>query len=178
MEMPVYLGEITTDADKRLTVLGGKGVSQSYDGSAAITFANNEGWYDDVADGPVTAKVIVDGEALQVVPAWVVVAPPNYGPQRKSVRTMWDLMRDVAITSKMLAAPKRPSFMAEILPIFERMAGLQWVNAGFAAGFGWDGPFDLHSPAVQAPRGNPTPPHSGQARVVTNTLRHHPTTTI
>src|SRR3546814_5327486 len=31
MEMPVYLGEITTDADKRLTVLGGKGVSQSYD---------------------------------------------------------------------------------------------------------------------------------------------------
>src|SRR3546814_894904 len=80
MEMPVYLGEITTDADKRLTVLGGKGVSQSYDGSAAITFANNEGWYDDVADGPVTAKVIVDGEALQVVPAWVVGARPTPRP--------------------------------------------------------------------------------------------------
>mgnify|MGYP005819086455 CR=1 FL=1 len=172
MDIPVYLGEISTDADRRLTVLGGKGVSQSYDGSAAITFANNEGWYDDVADGPVTAKVVLDGEPLQVVSAWVVVAPPNYGPQRKSVRTMWDLMRDVAIQSQMLAAPKRPSFTAEILPIFERMAGLQWVNAGFAAGFGWEGAFDLTSPGVLARLGNTSPAYREQRRVIYNNFRN------
>ena len=34
---------------------------QSYDGSRAITFANNEGWHDDVSDGPVTAKVKLNG---------------------------------------------------------------------------------------------------------------------
>ncbi|RYD68101.1 MAG: hypothetical protein EOP58_01505, partial [Sphingomonadales bacterium] len=90
VDMPVYLGEAMTDAEQRLTVLGGKGVSASINGSAAITFANNEGWYDDVSDGPVTAKVTLNGEEIQVIPAWVVVAPPNYGPQRKSVRTMWD----------------------------------------------------------------------------------------
>ena len=139
MNLPVYLGDIRTDEAQRLIMLGGRGVSRSYDGSAAITFANNEGWHDDTSDGPVTAIVTLDGETLKVVPAWVVVAPPNYGPQRKSVRTMWDVMRDLAATAKMLPAPERPSFAHDILPLFQRMAGLQWVNAGFAAGFGWQG---------------------------------------
>ena len=120
---PVYLGEILTDEAGRLLVLGGHGVSASSDGSRAITFANNEGWHDDVSDGPVTAEVKLNGATLEVVPAWVVVAPPNYGPQRKSVRTMWDLMRDVAIKAGTLAAPARPSFTHDILPIFQRLAG-------------------------------------------------------
>ena len=89
------------------------------------------------------------GKALPVEPAWVVVAPPNYGPCRKSVRTLWDLMRDLAVQNGWLGRPTRPSFTNDILPIFQRMAGLQWVNEGFAAGFGWKGLFDL-TPAVIA----------------------------
>ncbi len=170
--IPVYLGEAMTDAEQRLTVLGGKGVSASVDGSAAITFANNEGWYDDVSDGPVTARVTLNGEAIQVIPAWVVVAPPNYGPQRKSVRTMWDLMRDVAIKAGKLAAPTRPSFARDILPIFQRMHGLQWVNAGFAAGFGWEGVFDLTSPAALARLGSTSPAYREQRRVIYNNFRN------
>ena len=145
MDHPVYLGEISTDDAGRLIVLGGHGKSASYDGSRAITFANNEGWHDDVSDGPVTAEVRLGGRPLEVTPAWVVVAPPDYAPQRKSVRTMWDLMRDVAIKAGTLACPPRPSFTDDILPIFRRLAGLQWVNAGFAAGFGWKGMVDLTS---------------------------------
>lgn len=175
VDIPVYLGEAMTDAEQRLTVLGGKGVSASIDGSAAITFANNEGWYDDVSDGPVTAKVVLNGEQIQVIPAWVVVAPPNYGPQRKSVRTMWDLMRDVAIKAGKLAAPARPSFTRDILPIFERMQGLQWVNAGFAAGFGWEGVFDLTSPAVIARLGSTSPAYREQRRVIYNNFRNFET---
>ena len=175
VDIPVYLGEAMTDAEQRLTVLGGKGVSASIDGSAAITFANNEGWYDDVSDGPVTAKVTLNGEEIQVIPAWVVVAPPNYGPQRKSVRTMWDLMRDVAIKAGKLAAPARPSFTRDILPIFERMQGLQWVNAGFAAGFGWEGVFDLTSPAAIARLGSTSPAYREQRRVIYNNFRNFET---
>lgn len=171
MDMPVYLGEASTDADQRLTVLGGMGVARSYDDSSAITFANNEGWHDDVADGPVKARVWLNGEELQVVPAWLVVAPPNYGPQRKSVRTMWDLMRDVAIKAQMLPAPTRPSFSHDILPIFQRMAGLQWVNAGFAAGFGWDGVFDLTSPSAIMRYGSTSPAWREQRRVIANNFR-------
>ena len=146
MGKDVYLGEILTDDAGRLIVLGGHGKAASYDGSRAITFANNEGWHDDISDGPVTARVLYDGVELSVAPAWVVVAPPNYGPNRKSVRTMWDLMRDVAIQAGWLPMPQRPSFQHDILPIFERLAGLQWVNAGFASGFGWRGMVDLVSP--------------------------------
>ncbi|NVD97990.1 LodA/GoxA family CTQ-dependent oxidase [Massilia sp. BJB1822] len=141
----VYLGEIFTDDQGRLLVLGGHGAAASYDNSRAITFANNEAWHDDVSDGPVKASVTYQNQELEVLPAWVVVAPPNYGPMRKSVRTMWDLMRDVSIKAGTLPMPERPSFSAEILPIFQRMAGLQWVNAGFASGFGWRGAFDLTS---------------------------------
>ena len=53
---PVYLGELSTDDDGRLVVLGGRGVSASSTGARAVTFANNEDWHDDVSDGPVTAQ--------------------------------------------------------------------------------------------------------------------------
>lgn len=55
-------------------------------------------------------------------------------------------MRDVAIKAGWLPMPQRPSFTHDILPIFERLSGLQWVNAGFASGFGWRGMIDLTSP--------------------------------
>ncbi|MDR6129050.1 hypothetical protein QE361_003495 [Sphingomonas sp. SORGH_AS802] len=64
-----HVGETTTDAEQRLTVLGNKGISAGVDGSVAITFANNEGWYDDISDGPVTANVILNGQALEFAPA-------------------------------------------------------------------------------------------------------------
>ena len=139
----VYLGELRTDADGRLIVLGGHGKSASYNGALAVTFANNEGWHDDVADGPVTATVTYRGRSLPVDPAWIVVAPPDYAPMQKSVRTMWDLIRDVQITAGMLPKPVRPSFKRDIQPIFERLSRLQWVNAGFAAAFGWGAPNNL-----------------------------------
>lgn len=139
MGKEVYLGELRTDAQGRLIVLGGHGKAASYNGAAAITFANNEGWHDDVADGPVSATVRYQGKDLPVDPAWVVVAPPNYAPQQKSVRTMWDLQRDLFVAQGSLPAPRRPSFENDIRPIFERLSRLQWVNAGFAAAFGWGG---------------------------------------
>ena len=142
----VYLGEVRTDPQGRLIVFGGRGKSASYNGAKAVTFANNEGWHDDTADGPVTAEVAFAGQKLQVDPAWIVVAPPNYGPLQKSVRTMWDLIRDVAMTAGTLPKPERSSFDRDIRPIFERLSRLQWVNAGFAAGFGWGASSDFIGP--------------------------------
>lgn len=135
----VYLGELHTDNMGRLIVLGGHGKSASWNGARAITFANNEGWYDDTADGPVRATVTYQGKELPVDPAWVIVAPPDYAPLQKSVRTMWDLMRDLFVSTRQLEAPEQPSFQGDIQPIFERLSNLQWVNAGFAAAFGWQG---------------------------------------
>lgn len=135
----VYLGELRTDEDGRLVFLGGHGVSASFDGKPPTTFANNEGWYDDTGDGPVTATVTIDGRPIPVEPAWVIVAPPNYAPQLKSVRTMYDLLVDAYVTAGSLPPPGRPSFTNDVLPILRRICELQWVNHGFATAYGWEG---------------------------------------
>ncbi len=172
MGTKVYLGELRTDEAGRLIVLGGHGLSASFDNSRAVTFANNDGWHDDVSDGPVKAKVVYQGVRLKVDPAWVVCGPPNYGPQQKSVRTMWDLMRDVAVQNGMMARPERPSFQHDIRPIFERMSDLQWVNQGFYAGFGFKQPFDFSSHEWLSRLNDPTPANLETRRVLRNNFRH------
>jgi hypothetical protein len=135
----VYLGELRTDDAGRLVFLGGRGVSGSSDGSPATTFANNDKWHDDVCDGPVTAEVTVEGRPVPVDPAWVVVAPPNYAPDVVGVRTMYDLLYDTYVQCGWIAFPQPVSFSRHILPLLERLAGLQWVNHGFATRFGFGG---------------------------------------
>lgn len=173
MDKPVYLGEMRTDKKGRLIVLGGHGKAAHVNGDIAVTFANNEGWYDDIADGPVTAKVRYNKIELRVLPAWVISAPPDYAPLQKSVRTMWDLMRDVAIHNGMLTRPARPSFSEDILPIFQRMTNLQWVNAGFAGAFGWGGQFNYTSAQWIDRLGDPSPAHYEMRRTISNNFRRY-----
>lgn len=169
----VYLGEMHTDDKGRLIMLGGHGKSENLNGDIAITFANNEGWYDDTSDGPVTAEVTYEGVNLQVDPAWVVCGPPDYAPMQKSVRTMWDLMRDVAVQGGMLVRPERPSFMKDILPIFERMTNLQWVNAGFAVAFGFGGQFNYTTSAWVTKLNDPSPSNLEMRRTISNNFRRY-----
>ena len=53
----VQLGDLLTDSDGRLIVLGGHGTSQSHDGRRLSEneddFADNDGWCDDTSDGSV-----------------------------------------------------------------------------------------------------------------------------
>lgn len=152
----VYLGELRTDPKGRLVVLGGRGVSNSptgapiYDPNDSSSFNNANEWHDDTSDGPVTARVVVDGVEIACEPAWVVVTPPNYGPDVLSWRTMYDLRMDVARVAGAEPLPERPSFTEHILPMFQRLTGLQWVNQGFAAFFGDDAPMDFFDATLLA----------------------------
>jgi hypothetical protein len=168
----VPLGELRTDGQGRLLVFGGHGKSASIDNKPPVTFANNDGWYDDTSDGPVTARVKLDGQSIDVAPAWVVVAPPNYGPQQKSVRTMYALMTDMAIQAGQLPAPIRPSFQHDLLPIFTALCDLQWMNAGFAAGFGYGMPQHLIDPAYLRKLSQPGKTYEELRRTVANAFRN------
>lgn len=172
MGIEVPLGELRTDAAGRLLVFGGHGRSASCREEAPTTFANNDGWYDDTSDGPVTAKVRVDGRSIDVAPAWVVVAPPNYGPQQKAVRTMYELMTDLAIQAGQLPAPIRPSFTEDILPILKAMCDLQWTNAGFAAGFGYGRPQHFLEPRYLSQLAEPGETYAELRRTVANGFRN------
>jgi hypothetical protein len=142
----VYLGELRTDEQGRLLVLGGHGVSGTpWPANAVITFANNDGWYDDTADGPVQAAVALDGRTLPVEPAWVIVAPPNYAPDLVGIVTMYELMVDT-YQGWWMEAPSTPSFQSDIYPLLARLAMTQWVNQGFLAQFGWGSPNNFLDP--------------------------------
>ena len=150
----VPLGEVRTDNHGRLLVLGGHGHSASpegkpiYDPKDPDTFNNADGWFDDISDGPVTATVSIAGRSIPVDPSWVVVAPPNYAPDVISWRTMYDLLVDTYVEAGWLPVPTTASFTQDILPTVSRLTNLQWVNKGFAAMFGSDGPLDFSNPSL------------------------------
>jgi hypothetical protein len=139
----VPLGELQTDADGRLIFLPAFGKSASEDGEPAHTFANNPLWHDDVADGPVTATVSINGTAFEAEHAWVVVAPPDYAPGVIAFMTMYDVIRDAGWQLEPSLMPARPSYQRDIMPLFKRLADNQWVNSGFGKLFGWRGSDDL-----------------------------------
>jgi hypothetical protein len=135
----VSLGELRTDEAGRLIFYGGRGISASKDGKEADTFANNEGWYDDVSDGPVTATVKLGKKEVPVEHGWIVVAPPDYAPGVQAFITMWDVIRDACLPLDPLLRPKKPSFQHDIGPLFQRLAENQWVNGGFGQMWGSGG---------------------------------------
>lgn len=115
------LGEIMANPQgnyARLVVLGGNGNSGSVLsglGQPVIkAFANNDGWFDDVSDGPVTAQLVVNVTSIDNRPippadlsqtttvavgasSWVVVGYPRYAPEIVDVVTMDDVVYDLSI---------------------------------------------------------------------------------
>ncbi|RKR43224.1 LodA/GoxA family CTQ-dependent oxidase [Paraburkholderia sp. BL17N1] len=161
----VELGEIKTDANQRLIVLGGFGKSESipdatFPNGAPIggeagggNYYNNSGWHDDVSDGPVTARLILaSGEAHDVSPAWVIVAPPDFAPPSNSIVTLFDIIRQIGVDSGGLTLGK-PNFKSDIRPLLVRAASLQWVSPNprwkriIVEGPALENP-DMSSPAV------------------------------
>ncbi len=147
--VPVKIGELQTDASGRLLFLAGHGVSASPTGATIFNdkdpngFINADDWYDDTCDGSVSATVGIDGQSIPVDSAWVVTAPPNYAPQVKAERTMYDLLYDLYLQAGWMDAPTSTSFTVDVYPILQRLSGLQWVNEGFATMFGYNGRFDF-----------------------------------
>ena len=131
LEKPVYLGELRTDAKGRLLVLGGRGKSESVPPGADLpSFANNDLWHDDVADGPVTATVTLPGQEPVTVhhPSWVMVGPPDFAPGVHAIVTLYDVAYQAACDKAALQPEAKPSFQRHIKPLIERAAGLAWVS--------------------------------------------------
>lgn len=103
------VGELITDNSGRLLVLGGHGHSGTYKfdqfGQPRIdSYANNDGWFDDTADGPVMARLVMYSPLVQAIrfvdveyPAWCITAYPRYVPEILDVVTMEDVVEDLSI---------------------------------------------------------------------------------
>ncbi|WP_322071468.1 LodA/GoxA family CTQ-dependent oxidase [Paraburkholderia bannensis] len=137
------LGELRTDAQGRLLVLGGYGVSGSADPDATINeYANNDGWWDDTSDGPVGATLFFDdGSHAEAMSSHVLVAPPKYAPELPNLVTLHDTIFDAMVRAghypeiydgafwRSGAQGYLPNFQSEIQPLIERATFYPWVAA-------------------------------------------------
>ncbi|MEK6258945.1 MAG: LodA/GoxA family CTQ-dependent oxidase [Planctomycetota bacterium] len=164
------LGELQTDEFGRLLVLGGYGRACGWNpqsqppvaqlpNNAPLPFGgdvNNNQWFDDASDGPVTAVIVFDDKSVQEVQAgaWVVTTDPSYAPQTLNVVSLFDDMYDSWVRKLQLApqilpgntAPTckagneqlpsdwftkynssyKPSFDDQVNPIFQSVALQKW----------------------------------------------------
>lgn len=177
MGTKVPLGELRTDAEGRLLVLGGFAQSGSPTGKPIYapdepnSFPNATEWFDDTSDGPVSAKVMLNGQNLPVESAWVVAAQPSFAPYVVGWRTLYDMLVDTYIGCGWMQPPEVVSFTRDILPVLQRLSDLQWVNKGFASLFGHGAPLNFRNPQLLARLARSDETYSHLRRSVFNAFR-------
>lgn len=126
------LGEIRTDSDGRLIVIGAlghSGTDQTYPlpDTEDLDYVNNNNWWDDTADGPVSATVVVDGQSYEADPAWVVSVPPAYAPEILAQISMYDVMYDVAV--RYLGAGDPNDINGDMDELLNRAFPYKWLTS-------------------------------------------------
>jgi hypothetical protein len=135
------LGEMRTDSNGNLLVLGGFGRAG---GDETIEgFGGGDTWNDDISDGPVTATIhFKNGESVELK-AWVVMGSPKFAPELINISTWDDVANDAAI-KYMGASPTvfntekwktnkgwNPDYIVnydhDVKPFLDRIADYQWV---------------------------------------------------
>ena len=126
---PVPLGEIQTDNAGRLLVLGGFGSSGSPINAPLTTFANNDGWHDDISDGPVTAMVTYAGRTYQASGAWVICPPTRFAPPIFHSISLYDTLLQAMVDRYGYQVSATPSFTNDVYPILRGQFLFQWVSS-------------------------------------------------
>jgi hypothetical protein len=126
----IVLAKLRTDEKGRLLVVGGPGKSGSPIDAPAESFSDNDGWYDSVSDGPVSATLRIGGHTQPVVPAWVVITVPRYAPGMYGIVTWYDQAVNMArmTTDGRFNRPATTSFTRDIYPILRRADDLSGVH--------------------------------------------------
>lgn len=98
---------------------------------------DNDGWFDDVSDGPVNAIIkFNDGSHANVAAGWFVCTDPGYAPQTRNVVSTWDdifntWVEQLDLIPNLFADgkynPEYPaSFYGDVLPVFHGAFLQQW----------------------------------------------------
>jgi len=134
----VSLLQLLTDDKGRLMVLSGNGKSASPLHFGIHNFINNDGWYDDLGDGPVTAHVVRhDKQTVEALSAWVVLAPPAVAPSIQNVVTWYDQARSIDAHNFTPSQKALPVFFTrDIYPILKRTVMLRWASRSQKKGSG------------------------------------------
>lgn len=130
MGVKVTLGEARLEPIGRLLVLAGCGRSESVEEGRRIShYANNDRWFDDIADGPVEAEVtLLDGRVFKANPAWVITAPPDFSPETPNPVTLLDVALQTAYEHLNQNPPTKTSYCLDVLPILRSAISIMWTS--------------------------------------------------
>ncbi|USD97275.1 hypothetical protein CTT30_15075 [Vibrio coralliilyticus] len=137
------LGQLQIEPDTgRLIITGGYGNAFAFvdaDGNKPTLEdpLDNDGWFDDVSDGPVNAIIkFNDGSQASVVAGWFVCTDPSYAPQTRNVVSTWDdifntWVEQLDLIPNLFADGKynpeyAASFYGDVLPVFHGAFLQQW----------------------------------------------------
>ena len=176
----VYLGELRTDSEGRVLVLGGRGVSTGYDKNGDpdpnnwIThYANNDWWHDDTSDGPISAKVkLKDGTPVDVRgSARVICAPPDFAPDTSNLVTLFDAIQqatvDHGLESKELSnllPDGKTEYHRDIEPVLRSVQGYSWVSGLGLRGHGPEKSGEFLTPSLVAVISDPASAEGSRQR--------------
>ena len=147
------LGDLRTDRHGRLIVAGGYGracgrtlpdgkpyplLNGAVPPPGNVANVNEEGWFDDSGDGPISATLLFDdGSRAAVHGAWAVVCDPSFAPQIANVVTLWDQIFDTWIRDLKLCPEihksrfqdeYRPYFDDALHPLFRAVSLQRWTT--------------------------------------------------
>lgn len=143
------LGEMHTDDQGRLIVAGGHGKTAGWpldnseindQGEAEVPIegpVNNDQWFDDTSDGPVTATLVFkDGSTKETFGSWLVATDPSYAPQTLNVVSLYDeaydtFVRELSLDPELYRDGRfnddyQPAFSDQIRPLFRATAQQLW----------------------------------------------------
>lgn len=131
------LGEARVDDHGALLVLAGYGHAGGL-GATITGFGGADGWYDDVADGPVTAEVVTDDGARLRLEAWVVSGAPKLAPEINNIASLADTFIDNGVRHLGLCPALynpgkgyNPDYVSclerDVLPVVKAMKEYRWV---------------------------------------------------
>jgi hypothetical protein len=137
------LGEMEIEPKTgRLIVVGGYGLCSAIEDDQGNPptlndAIDNDGWFDDTSDGPVTAIIVfTDGSSQPAVHGWVVCTDPGYAPQTRNVNSVWDdayntWVQEVDLVPGLFAngaynPDYKASFDADVLPVFHGAFLQRW----------------------------------------------------
>ncbi|WP_419147692.1 CTQ-dependent lysine 6-oxidase LodA [Pseudoalteromonas 'SMAR'] len=134
-ELVTSLGEMLTDDEGRLVIIGGKGAAGGNE--PLESYGGADTWHDDIADGTVYCTVEFNDGSKVSLSSWIVVGSPDFAPEIVNISNLSDTMFDVAVREQNLCPELysngefQSSFVAnydrDIAPIIARIRGYQWV---------------------------------------------------
>ena len=151
-ERPITsLGQLRTDDAGRLIVIPGAGIASGRPGAEmSDEYANNDDWFDDVGDGPITVTLKLrtpDGVVAehQVEGAWLIVGPPDFAPPLPQVVSLYDVLFDLAVQHLPIPEDESTYQTGELA----RLSGLRSILRGDATTYRVDFDTDV-APILRA----------------------------